>query len=327
MRCKADGKAAKNHAVKPCLAAALVSCCLMGQPLADQLPNSNETGLNAGAKREHLDSFKRGDIAPESADDIELANQPVPAAPARQPAPPKAKNLTAQAGDPTAPLVQAQVTYLYSDVIRNGSGSARQFLIEPVIPIPPNRLMPIGQILRPTVPRLQAPNGKSGLGDIDLEHVFVPERHKWGTLGFGYSLTFPTADHRELGTGKYQAGPAMTVVYYGIEDWQIGGTATQTWSVAGKGDRDDVTQFTLQPILNCLLGRWYIGIGDFTWSYDWKNNQGWTIPLGFQIGRITDIGSQKFNLSVEALWVPIYNGDAPGPERGVKFGFVWLLPE
>jgi hypothetical protein len=237
------------------------------------------------------------------------------------------KNLTAQASDPTAPLVQAQVTYLYSDVIRNGSGSAKQFLIEPVIPIPPNRLMPIGQIVRPTVPWLQAPNGKSGLGDINLEHVFVPKSHDWGALGFGYSLTLPTADHRELGAGKYQVGPAAVAVYYGIEHWQLGGTATQTWSVAGNGDRDDVTQFTLQPIINYLLGRWYIGIGDFIWSYDWKNNRGWTIPLGFQVGRITDIGSQKFNLSVEALWVPIANGNDPSPERGIKFGFVWLLPE
>jgi hypothetical protein len=277
-------EAAKIHAVKWYVAAALLGCCLLIMP---------------------------GPAVPASA-----------ARPA-----PGVKDLTAQASDPTAPLVQAQVTYLYSDAIRNGSGSARQLLFEPVIPVPSNQLVPMSQILRPTVPWLKAPNGKSGLGDINLEHVFVPESHDWGTLGFGYSLTLPTAEHRELGAGKYQAGPAMSVIYYGIKHWQLGGTATQTWSVAGNGDRDDVTQFTLQPIINYLHGRWYTGIGDFIWSYDWKNNQGWTIPLGFQVGRITDIGSQKFNLSVEALWVPIQNGDGASPERGIKFGFVWLLPE
>ena len=48
---------------------------------------------------------------------------------------------------------------------------------------------------------------------------------------------------------------------------------------------------------------------------------------GFKVGRITDIGQQKFNLSAEALWVPKHSGGGSSPERGVKLGFVWLLPE
>ena len=77
------------------------------------------------------------------------------------------------------------------------------------------------QIVRPTVPFLDAPDGKSGLGDIDIQHVFVPETHDWSTLGFGYNLSFPTADHQDLGAGKYQAGPAATMIYYGqqLADW------------------------------------------------------------------------------------------------------------
>ena len=126
------------------------------------------------------------------------------------------ESLTAQAGDPTAPLVQAQVTYLYSDVVRDSSDNARQFLIEPVIPVSPTRLIPITQIIRPTVPFAQVPGGKSGLGDVNIEHVFIPEPTASGTVGFGYTVTLPTADHRELGAGKYQAGPAATLIYYGI---------------------------------------------------------------------------------------------------------------
>ena len=175
-----------------------------------------------------------------------------------------ALSLTAQASDPTAPLVQAQITYLYSDVVRDSSKNAQQLLIEPVIPIPPTKLIPMIQIVRPTVPWLDSPEGKSGWGDIALQHVFVPEPHKWGTLGFGYNFSVPSADHRVLGSGKYQAGPAATMIYYGIKNWQIGGTITQSWSFAGNGDRDDVSQFTFQPIVNYLLGVWYIGIGDFT---------------------------------------------------------------
>jgi hypothetical protein len=117
------------------------------------------------------------------------------------------------------------------------------------------------------------------------------------------------------------------VIYYGIRNWQIGATLAQSWSYAGNGNRDDVSEFTIQPIVNYLAGNWYIGIGDFTWSYDFKGSEGWTIPLGFQVGRITRIGGHTFNLSAELLWVPVYDGSDPSPERGFKLGFVWLLPE
>lgn len=238
-------------------------------------------------------------------------------------------SLTAQAGDPTAPLLQAQVTYLYSDTLRDSSNDAQQLLLEPVIPIPPSRVVPVTQIVRPSVPFLDAPDGKSGLGDISLEHVFLPANHSWGAFGVGYTATVPTADHRDLGAGKYQLGPAAMIIYYGIENWQIGATITQSWSIDGVGNaaREDVSDATVQPIVNYLWGDWYIGIGDFTWSYDWKDNQGWTIPLGFQVGRITQVGHQKFNLSAELMWVPIHNGPGSTPKSGIKVGMVWLLPE
>jgi hypothetical protein len=35
-----------------------------------------------------------------------------------------ARSLTAQASDPTAPLIQLQMTYLYSDVVRNSGDDA-----------------------------------------------------------------------------------------------------------------------------------------------------------------------------------------------------------
>ena len=239
------------------------------------------------------------------------------------------ESLTAQAGDPTAPLLQAQVTYLYSDTVRHSGDDARQLLLEPVIPVPPSEVVPINQIIRLSVPFLDVPDGKSGLGDISLEEVFIPADHHWGTYGLGYTATFPTAQHRDLGAGKYQFGPAVMIIYYGIENWQIGATLTQSWSIdgVGNGDREQVSDATVQPIVNYLWGDWYIGMGDFTWSYDWKGNQGWTIPLGLQVGRITQIGHHKFNLSAELMWVPIHNGPGPTPEHGFKVGMVWLLPE
>ena len=99
------------------------------------------------------------------------------------------ESLTAQAGDPTAPIIQAQVTWLYSDVLRDSSDDLQQLLIEPVIPTPPNKLISMTQIIRPTIPWLDTPDGRSGMGDIDIQHIFIPGHHDWGTLGFGYTAT------------------------------------------------------------------------------------------------------------------------------------------
>jgi hypothetical protein len=196
-----------------------------------------------------------------------------------------------------------------------------------VIPIAPHILGPYAQIIRPGISYLELPGGESGLGDLGLQHVFVPRHHEWGTLGFGYTATLPTAEHSDLGQGKYQLGPAMTMIYYGIKNWQIGATVAQSWSVAGNKDREDVSSLTIQPILNYLYRNWYVGIGDFIWNYDWEDDGGWTIPLGLQLGKIARIGKYNYNLSVELLWVPVQHGDGPTPERGIKFGFVWLPSE
>lgn len=92
-------------------------------------------------------------------------------------------SLTAQAGNPNAPLAQLQITYLYSAVVQNSADEAEQFLFEPVIPVPANKFGPLAQIIRPTASYLNVPDGRSGFGDLDLQHVFVPEKFSWGTIG------------------------------------------------------------------------------------------------------------------------------------------------
>ena len=236
-------------------------------------------------------------------------------------------SLTADAGDPTAPLVQMQFTYFYSDNVRNSDDNARIFLIEPVIPVPAGTIGPLPQIVRPIVPFIDVPDGSSGLGDISWDHIFVPRHYDWGTLGYGYIATLPTATHPDSGSGKYLLGPAATGIYYGFRNWQLGALVSQSWSVAGDENRDDVSVTTIQPIINYLHEDWYVGIGDFTWTYNWKDVKGWTIPLGLQLGKIVRWGKYHYNLSVELMWAPVVAGDEPLPESGIKFGFVWLLPE
>ena len=90
--------------------------------------------------------------------------------------------------------------------------------------------------------------------------------------------------------------------------------------------RADVNVFTYQPILNRILGNWYFGLGDIPWAYDWKGG-GWIIPLGFQVGRITQIGKHNYNLSCELAHTFIQDPDVVAPDWGIKLEFVLLIPE
>ena len=239
-----------------------------------------------------------------------------------------AKSLTAQAGDPTAPLLQFQVTNFYSPDVRNGDGYANQLNFQPVLPLPPGRVIPVEQVLRMTVPYLTSPgpDRKSGLGDVDFLDVFVPHPTPKDVFGIGFTLTMPTASDSRLGSGSWQIGPAATWVYYGIENWQIGGILQNPISFAGEGDRESVNILELQPVINYVWGDWYFGAGDFNAVWDWEESEA-TVPLAFQVGKIQKIGRHSLNLSAEFEWTAIYPDDAVVPRWGIKLGFVLLLPE
>ena len=183
--------------------------------------------------------------------------------------------------------------------------------------------------MRLTVPLVTTPEpGRAtGLGDISYFDLFVPKARSWGIWGAGVSLVIPTASSDELGAGKWQLGPAFTAMYYGVSSWQFGAVVQNPVSIAGDPDRPAVNTLQIQPIINFLIGKWYLGIGDFTWQFDWENGGAATIPLGFQAGRITQIGKYKYNLSVELAYTVAHPEESTFPKWGVRLGVVLLLPE
>lgn len=239
-----------------------------------------------------------------------------------------AKSLTAQAGDPTAPLVQFQVTNFLAFSNYNADGYSNFFNFQPVIPIGKTGLIPRSQVMRFTVPVITTagPRRKTGLGDISFVDLLVSDPTPWGIWGMGVSAVMPTASSDELGQGKWQLGPAATLVYYKIPNWQLGGLFQNPVSIAGDRDRQKVNTLQFQPLVNYLKGDWYFGAGDFNWSYDWKAKE-WTIPLAFQAGRIRQIGKHKYNISFELEWTAVRPDDAVVPRWGVRLGLVLLLPE
>ena len=93
--------------------------------------------------------------------------------------------------------------------------------------------------------------------------------------------------------------------------------ASNTWSVAGNDERDDVNHFYSQLVVNYNLDKgWYL-VSAPTITADWnqESDNRWMVPLGGGVGRIVKIGSVPNDIRVQAF------GYAAKPE----FGPSWTL--
>jgi hypothetical protein len=86
-------------------------------------------------------------------------------------------------------------------------------------------------------------------GDINFTPYISPLKSRgkyfWGV---GPSLTVPSASDELLGTEKWSLGPSVIVL---VEQgpWVTGFLVTNSWSIAGKSDRDEVNAMLVQPWL------------------------------------------------------------------------------
>lgn len=125
-----------------------------------------------------------------------------------------------------------------------------------------------------------------GLGDLTEAVLFT-----WNTkgklmLGAGAAFNLPIATDETLGSGKWQAGPAIRVAYQAL-NWRFGLLATNRWSFAGDSDRADVNQLLLRTVIRReLRNRWFF-ISDPIITANWNaaSGQKWLVPLGGGFGR------------------------------------------
>lgn len=213
----------------------------------------------------------------------------------------------------------------------NGAGPEERVFfnlnIQPVVPIPGEKW---NVITRTILPVNSAPQGETdstfGLGDTLFQMFFSPASSGNLTWGVGPVFSLPTASNPEaLGTGKWSVG-ATGVLFYSRGKWTMGGVASNIWSVAGDGDRDDVNFFTLQYFLNYNLGKgWAIGTAPvITANWEADSDNRWTIPWGLQVSKVTKIGKQPVNL----LLGYYKNSERPdmGAESQVRFQLNFLFP-
>ncbi len=204
-------------------------------------------------------------------------------------------------------------------------------IIKPVYPMAINDDW--NWVHRPLLPVISQPNmgpdnvGEAcGVGDLQYQGYLSPAKPGKLIWGVGSVFTFPTASEDELGSEKWSVGPGLVLLTM-EGPWVVGGLVNNVWSYAGDGDRDNVSFFTLQPIINYNFDKgWYFSstpIITANWQAD--SDDAWTIPIGGGIGRVVHVGKQPINWKVQAF----YNVEKPdgAADWSLQFQLAFLFPK
>ena len=271
----------------------------------------------------------------------EKATNQKPSAPTAKPRKELAGGKTAQeianeANNPAAPVTLIQ----FRDILLpNGntpgvvaglggaSGMVNSLQMQPVLPIGPFKSFPHVQLMKITMPIAVSLSGGSatqqysvsGVGDLQVFDLLT-FKESWGRWGVGPALVFPTASAKQLGAGKYQAGPSFALIYTGITNLTVGAVIQNPISYAGSPNRPSVNSMIITPTFTFNLKEgWFVGMSDYNWSFNWENGGALTFPIGVQAGKIIRIGKQPFSLSAEVGGVAARPANTPNP--GWLFGF------
>ncbi|RJG11150.1 hypothetical protein D3879_15475 [Pseudomonas cavernicola] len=198
----------------------------------------------------------------------------------------------------------------YTPELYGSDAHTNDFLVRGTLPILPNDLVGVPQILRVTAPVSTRPDPhqgySTGLGDINLFDIFLLKQ-QGVQLGVGPLITAPTAEFDELGTGKWQGGLAAVAIDSSPRGL-IGGLVQWQKSFAGDDQRDDVESATFQPFfIHNLPKGWYLR-STGTWTFDLEKDT-YYIPVGLGAGKAWKAGTNIFNAFIEPQWTAFHDDD------------------
>jgi hypothetical protein len=125
-----------------------------------------------------------------------------------------------------------------------------------------------------------------GIGDVNPSLFLSPAGSKKLIWGVGPTMTFPTASDKQLGAGKYSAGPAAVALTM-QGPWVVGALANNQWSFAGWGDTK-VNALLVQPFVNYNFSKGWYAVSAPIVTANWVASSGdkWTVPVGGGGGRL-----------------------------------------
>ncbi len=247
--------------------------------------------------------------------------------------------LSEQVNDPLAHLTQVQIKDAYTPAEYGTDAQPNLIQFRSVFAIRPYSLMPLEELVRPTIKVVTVPNGKgtsttTGLDDMqlfDLLEIPWPNAAETGfRWGIGPYMIFPTSSSSRIGQSAWQAGPAAGFAYRGIKGLNISGLLQQATSFAyTTSSAKPVTSLTFQPILSYQLGNeWYLKSSDATWTFNLRHNTSTTIPLSAGFGRVWRFSSgYAIDTSVSGEWTAYRQFSNQTEQFTVNFQVGLLFPQ
>ncbi|MDE1996738.1 MAG: transporter, partial [Rhizobiaceae bacterium] len=164
-------------------------------------------------------------------------------------------DLAKKLSNPVASLISVPFQFNYDRGFGPNHGDRETLNIQPVIPFSLNdNWNVISRTIAPVIWQhdVAGPSGNQfGLGDITQSFFFSPKQPTSGGIIWGAGPVFllPTATDDLLGSGKFGIGPTAVMLKQ-EGPWTVGALANHIWSVAGEGDRPDISSTFLQPFVS-----------------------------------------------------------------------------
>lgn len=235
--------------------------------------------------------------------------------------------LAKQLTNPVAALISVPMQFNYDTGIGPEDGSRLAVNVQPVVPMDLNAdWMVISRTILPVVWQNDAVPGEGtqfGLGDTTQSLFLSPRAAGEVIWGVGPIFLIPTATEGTLGAGKWGIGPTAVVLSQS-GPWTFGALANHVWSVAGRSDRDDLSQSFAQPFLTYTTPAATTFFLNTESTYDWKNED-WAVPINFGANQLLNFGTQRVQIGGGLrYWVESSEG---GPDGwGARLNFVLLFP-
>ena len=182
-------------------------------------------------------------------------------------------------------------------------------------------------IVRPSesMTYLPSPHEQFGLNDLQTSFFLTPHgANKW-IWGLGPIFEFPTATGKQLGTGRWSAGPTGALIYSN-GPWFNGILTSQLMSFAGDRRRGSVNQTYIEPLISYNLDNGWYGQVDPPITYDWttETQDAWVLPIGADIGKAFNIGRQSMSLQIGSY--DLLKHPEGGPQWMIRAQFTLLFP-
>jgi len=204
--------------------------------------------------------------------------------------------------NPVADMNTIPVQFNYYTGGGLGDQTSSTTLIQPVFPLGISKDWNV--VSRTVIPLVNAPmpNGEraKGIGDIQEQIYFSNTKKNKIITGYGPIFSFPTSTNQAWSSGQFAVGPTAVALMI-TKKWVFGAIANQLWRIAGSDVTTPINQFFLQPFINYnLKGGWALGTAPaITANWSAPNGQQWTFPVGISVSKVTFVGHQPLNLTMQ----------------------------